>query len=353
MSQRKLSRRVFVKNSATATAVALSAPSLILSSRTRAADHVLTFGHTFGKATEDLMITGLDVFKEKAEEYAGGQLLVDIHEAGSLGDQNQLAQKVLTGSIQGCQVSTQNFTPYSDVYNLLDLPYLFPSNNSFEDLLATDEFVSSEFTTQPLSKGYMVLPGMWANAGFRVLGLSQKADRRVLAPQDLDGIKIRVTGSKVEQQIFAMTPASPVSINWAETYQAMQQGVADALNVGLGPLTASKVYETLGTATLTDINFNCHITVISARWFDSLPAEVQDAILKAAADSYAVQRTEQAAANERMLEMWRAAGIEITELNESQKDIWREAVGHQRPEWDSLKEQYGSSTYEKLVGWLS
>src|SRR5690606_11094007 len=42
-----------------------------------------------------------------------------------------------------------------------------------------------------------------------------------------------------------------------------------------------------------------------------------------------------------------------SDFERGQKDIWREAVGHQRPEWDSLKEQYGSSTYEKLVGWLS
>ena len=79
----------------------------------------IAFGHTFGKATEGVMITGLDVFKAKAEEYSDGKLLVDIHEAGSLGGQTVLPQKVLTGAIQGCQLSTQNFTPFSDVYNLL------------------------------------------------------------------------------------------------------------------------------------------------------------------------------------------------------------------------------------------
>ena len=63
---------------------------------------------------------------------------------------------------------------------------------------------------------------------------------------DLDGVKIRVTGSKVEQQVFKLTPANPVSIAWGETYQALQQGAADALNVGLGPLTATKIYKPWG-----------------------------------------------------------------------------------------------------------
>ncbi len=173
-------------------------------------DHKLVFGHTFGKATEDVMITGLDVWKTKAEEYAEGNLLVDIHEAGSLGGQTVLPQKVLTGALQGCQLSTQNFTPFSDVYNLLDFPFMFPSNDRFEDVLASEAFQSSDFMAQPAKKGFKVLPGMWANAGFRVLGISKKANKVVRSPDDLKDIKIRVTGSKVAQQVFKLTPASPV-----------------------------------------------------------------------------------------------------------------------------------------------
>ena len=76
------------------------------------------------------MITGLDLFKKKAEEYSDGKLLVDIHEAGSLGGQGVLPQKVLTGAIQGCQLSTQNFTPFCDAYNLLGVCF-FENNEEF------------------------------------------------------------------------------------------------------------------------------------------------------------------------------------------------------------------------------
>ncbi len=352
MTSANVSRRRFVKNSAVA-AAALSMPAIIVPGRAKAAEHVLTFGHTFGTATEDVMITGLDLFKRRAEEYAGGRLLVDIHEAGSLGGQSELPQKVLTGSIQGCQLSSQNFTPFSAVYNLLDLPYLFPSNQAFEDMLASDAFQESRFVTEPAGKGFTVLPGMWANAGFRVLGLSRKSGRSVRLPTDLDGVKIRVTGSKVEQQVFAMTPASPVSIAWAETYQAMQQGVADALNVGLGPLTATKIFETLGAATHTEINFNCHITVLSSRWMDKLPDDVRNAVFQAASESYSFQRTEQARANQDMLETWKTSGVDVIELSQQEKQAWIDAVGHQRDEWAPFKEQYGADVYESVLGWLA
>ena len=345
---RKFKRRELIKT-APIVAGALAMPAIWSSARA-ASDYKLTFGHTFGKATEGVMITGLDAFKTKAEEYTDGKLLVDIHEAGSLGGQTVLPQKVLTGAIQGCQLSTQNFTPFADVYNLLDFPHMFPSNESFEKVINSDGFKNSGFFEQPRSKGFEVLPGMWANAGFRVLGFSKKLGKKVKTPNDLDGVKIRVTGSKVEQQVFKLTPANPVSIAWGETYQALQQGAADALNVGLGPLTATKIYETLGTATMAQINFNCHITVLSYKWFSSLPSSVQDALYKAAAESFALQQAGQAKANASMETMWGKSGIDIYKPTTAEKQVWMDTVGHKLPVWDSFKERYGSDLYEMLSG---
>lgn len=347
MSKTLFSRRAVLK-AGSAAAVGITAPWIMSTARAKAA-HTLTFGHTFGAATADVMITGLDLFKQKAEEYSGGQLLVDIHEAGSLGGQTVLPQKVLTNAIQGCQLSTQNFTPFSNAFNMLDLPYLFPSNASFEKILTTEEFKASALVTQPRDKGFEVLPGMWANAGFRVLGVAKKADRVVKTPDDLDGIKIRVTGSKVEQQVFKLTPANPVSIAWGETYQALQQGAADALNVGLGPLTATKIFETLGSATMSEINFNCHVTVLSQKWFAKLPEDVQEAIYRAAAESFEFQKAAQTEANKNMIEQWKSKGIQVHVLGTDEKKVWAETLGHTLPIWDSFKDRYGRELYDKLT----
>jgi len=343
-----VSRRDVLK-SGVATAAAVALPFINTSARAAKADHVLSFGHTFGKATEKYMVTGLDFFKERAEKYAGGKLLVDIHEAGSLGGQTVLPQKVLTGAIQACQVSTQNFTPFSSVYNVLDFPFLFPSNDKFEEILASDIFKDSELTREPEGKGFKVLPGMWSNAGHRVLGISKEADRLVKMPSDLDGLKMRVTGSKVEQKFFQLTPANPVSIAWGEAYQALQQGAADALNVGLGPLTATKIYETFGSATMTQISLNCHITVLNKRWFDKLPDDVQAAIMRAAAESFEFQQERQRKANDEMVELWKSTGIKVHMLSDEERKAWHELAGHQLPAYDELKDKYGRGLYEKLA----
>ncbi|MEO9819276.1 MAG: TRAP transporter substrate-binding protein [Paracoccaceae bacterium] len=343
-----LSRRKLLKSGLILSTASVASPFVISSARA-AADHRLTFGHTFGAATEKYMITGLSQFKAAAEKYSNGALEVDIHEAGSLGGQNVLPQKVLTGAVQGCQLSTGNFVNYSEVYNILDLPFLFSSNDAFENTIQTDAFRNSDFISRPADSGFQVVPGMWANAGFRVLGISNKVDRVVRRPGDLEGLKVRTNGTRVEDVMFKLTAANPVSIAWGEAYQAMQQGAADALSVGLGPLTATKIHETLSSATLYELNFNCHITVLDRNWYAALPDDVQAAIMKAGAESYEFQRAQQLAANKEMIKLWTDAGIEVVTLNDDEKSEWVSAMGHQRSEYDALKDAFGRDALATVV----
>jgi TRAP-type transport system periplasmic protein len=315
----------------------------------RKADHTLVFAHTFTESTEKYIVTGIDLFKQLAEKYSGGKLHVDVHEGGKLGGQNVLPQKVQSGAIQACQVSMQNFTPFSEAYNALDFPYLFASNDAFERFLSNPYFMQSSLGTEPATKGLHVLPGMWANCGYRIFGVSKRNPREIHVPEDLKGLKVRVTSSKVEQQAFALTPASPVSVNWAETYQAMQQGTVDGLNVGLGPLTANRIHETLATATRVSMSFNAHVTVVGKKWYDALPTAVREAITKASREAWAHQQKGQRTADETMWAEWKAAGVKIFDLRADERAKWVAAVGHRRPEWNEAKDRYGRKLVEKIA----
>lgn len=342
-------RRKFLRTAAVVAGSLFSWPLMRSTARAAKPAHTLVFGHTFTQATENYIVTGIDLFKKLAEQYSEGKLLVDVHEGGKLGGQGVLPQKVISGAIQGCQLSTQNFTPFGEVYNVLDFPFLFPTNESLERLLEDASTQKTALITEPASKGLKVLVGMWSNSGYRVLCTSKRAAREIRQPADLKGIKIRVTSSKIEQQSFALTPASPVSVDWAETYQAMQQGTVDGLNVGLGPLTATRIHETLATATKLNMSFNAHVSVVNKRWFEGLPSSVQEAIDRAARDSWEYQKTEQRKANERMLAEWKSMGIKIIDLTPEERSKWVGAVGYQRKEWDAWRERVGRKLYEHVL----
>lgn len=312
-------------------------------------DHTMIFAHTFSPATEKYVVTGIEQFKQAAEKYSQGKLFVDVHDSGKLGGQNILPQKVQQGAVQACQLSMQNFTPFSEAFNVLDFPFIFASNDAFEKFLQDPYFMQSKLGTEPATKGFKVLAGLWANTGLRVTGISKKVKREVRLPADLKGLKIRVTSSKVEQQAFALTPGNPVSVDWGETYQAMQQGTVDALNVGLGPLSSARIQETIGTVTRIGMSFNAHVVVVSKRWFDGLPAAVREAIERAAAEAWRYEQTEQRKANDRMWDEWKALGIKVVDLSADERKQWVAAVGHQRPEWNQWKERYGKELYDRVA----
>jgi C4-dicarboxylate-binding protein DctP len=344
-----ISRGTFLRRVGALGAAFVACPLLTTPARAAAPSHRLVFGHTFGASTKDCVVTGLDLFKELAEKYSGGKLLVDIHEAGSLGPQTVLPQKVLGGSIQGCQVSTQNFARFSDVFDILDLPYLFDSNDQFERTIENEAFMKTEFVTRPAKQGFQVVPGMWANTGFRIFGVSKKVDRVVRRPGDVKGMKVRTNGTRAEEVMFRLTTANPVSISWSEAYQALAQGAADALSVGMGPITAMKIHETLSRATHYDLNFNAHVTVLNKKWFDALPADVKDAIFRAGRESWESQKQEQRKANSAMARRWKEHGIDVVTLSPDEKAEWRAAVGHGRKEYADLKQALGSDALEQLL----
>ncbi len=344
-----MSRGTFLRRTVSIGAAFVACPILTMPARAAAPAHRLVFGHTFGSSTKGYVATGLDSFKELAEKYSGGKLLVDIHEAGSLGPQTVLPQKVVGGSIQGCQVSTQNFARFSEVFEILDLPCLFESNDQFERTIEKDEFMKTEFVTRPAKQGFQVVPGMWANTGFRVFGVSRKLGRTVRRPGDLKGMKVRTNGTRAEEVMFRLTTANPVSVAWGEAYQALAQGAVDALSVGVGPITATKIHEALGAATFYDLNFNAHITVLNKKWFDALPTDVKDAIYRAGRESWELQKQEQRKADDAMMRLWKERGIDVVMLRPDERAEWKAGVGHERKEYADLKQALGQAALEQLL----
>lgn len=344
-----LKRRTVLTGTAAAACLA-SWPLILTSARAQKAEHTMMLGYSFAAASEKYGATAIEHFKGLAEKYSNGRLAVDVYAGGILGDQAVMVQKVQQGVIQATQVSMQNFTQFSPAYNVMDFPYMFNgSRDVFEKFLDQPFLMESAFGKEAESKGLKILPGMWANFGMRSIGVSKKKNADLRRPGDLNGVKIRVTNSKVEQQAFALTPGSPVSINWGETYQAMQQGTCDALNVAMAPLAAARINETMSSCTFIDATPNAHVTAMSMKWFNGLPSPVRDAILRAAMESWAWQKAEQRKIDERTLAEWKTAGMKVIANTPEERKEWIAAIGHQRPEWDQWKDRFGRDLYQKTL----
>lgn len=50
---------------------------------------------------------------------------------------------------------------FSDVFNVLDFPFLFPSNEKFEKVIGTDAFYQSEFVFRPAEQDVQIVQVLW------------------------------------------------------------------------------------------------------------------------------------------------------------------------------------------------
>ena len=102
----------------------------------------------------------------------------------------------------------------------------------------------------------------------------------IRVPEDIKGKKIRSTGTSTARAIEFMG-ASPVVISSQEVYQALENGVVDGFFTGKSSVMDRHFYEVAKYAFGRDMFFTDFSAVAHKPWWDSLPADVQQAIMEA------------------------------------------------------------------------
>lgn len=313
----------------------------------QASKKILRIRHavSFSKEQEEtLQNLGTWKFKELVEKYSNGEIIVDIYPSEQLGSQREVAEKVQAGALEIAHLSTQNLCQLVPVYNLLDFPFMFPTREKFAEVMQSD-FVKKVLHKEVEKKGVKVL--WYCPTAFRSLG--HNLDKPVKLPEDIKGVKVRVTGSAVEQEAFRLAGAKPTPVNWSETYTAMQQRIVDAVHVGLAPLYNYKIHETFKRVTNLNMMLNSELHICNKKWFDSLSADQKSVLEKAAAEVGKWIVADQEEKNKKVEEIYKKLGIEIYNLTAEERKVWIDTVGHQLPAWDKMKEQWGKDIYLKLV----
>ena len=211
-------------------------------------------------------------FKENIQNLTRGQVYVKLTPAGQLGVGTKLAEKVQSGTIQAAQHSLSNFAPFASAVDLINLPYWCGENQKFVNLV-TSAVWEQEVNSRVKAKGFKPLFYFCIDprtaAKRRGLG-----DEPFRTPQDLQGIKFRVPGSKILQQFYRLLGANPTPVAWGETPSAIKQGVADALDPAVEALYAFGFKDILSWVTFNRSVPDSQVYSCNLEWFEGLPADV-------------------------------------------------------------------------------
>ncbi|MEH6633729.1 MAG: TRAP transporter substrate-binding protein [Halopseudomonas aestusnigri] len=278
--------------------------------------------------------------KENIQNATNGKVYVKLAPGGQLGAGGALVQKVQSGIIQAAQHSISNFAPFAPAVDLINLPYFCGSNQRFINLV-NSEVWKKEVHRKVEAKGFKPLLYMVIDP--RVVALRKGTSGPVLLPSDLDGIKFRVSGSKLLQQFYRMVGANPTPIAWGETSSAIQQGVADALDPSIEALYAFGFKDNISHVTFTQAVPDSQMFSCNLEWFNSLPADIQAGIEFAAEITSLQNLAKVPAARVYAMSELRKSGVKFHSLTHDQLGNWKEAGGYQRREWDSFKVELAGS----------
>ncbi|WP_439517957.1 TRAP transporter substrate-binding protein [Hydrogenophaga sp.] len=251
-----------------------------------------------------------DRFAKEVADRTNAELKIQSFGAGQLGSLPQNYAGLRTGQIDMmlADTGTLALAKGGKDFNALFAPYVFRDHAHFKTFMQSDTF-------------RQMLDGVEKEAGFKLVGyVSDRtprqlttSNRKVLKPEDMKGLKVRVPETPAILEVMKGWGASPTPVPAAELYLAMKQGLVDGQDNGFDAIAGAKYYEVQKYAMKIDYIQSGLIVLIAAdKWARLTPAQ-QKAMTDAAVatEKWASKETWDGAA--RSIETLKANGMEIVE----------------------------------------
>jgi len=280
--------------------------SLLPLGEARAQDKIYTMKITIATLNDQIHAFARN-YGAALEKDSGGRIKAEIYPASQLGPIPRQSEGVQFGAIQ-CQVVPPEF--------------LVGIDERFE-VMAAPGLVRSMAQGQKLAADPQVLKlmlSLGADKGLHGVGLfmvnpaaiASKAPIRTLA--DFKGKKIRIFASKFQSEAFDRLGATPVAMSLGDVLPALQQGAIDGAVASTAVFTAFHYQDAAKYVTETGQPAIFGIVEISKKWYDTLPADLQQIVDQTAAREDVAINPQADQITENSRKAWTDSGGELIKL---------------------------------------
>jgi TRAP-type C4-dicarboxylate transport system substrate-binding protein len=140
-----------------------------------------------------------------------------------------------------------------------------------------------------------------------------RTDKKVMKPEDLAGVNLRMPGTDAWQFLGKALGANPTPMAFTEVYTALQTGAVDGQDNPLPTVVDAKFYEVTKQIILTSHLVDLNYIAFSKEVWDKLSKAEQDTIQKAADDAAEFGRNNQLEKEESLVSFLKEKGLKIYE----------------------------------------
>ena len=229
----------------------------------------------------DAMAAVNDKFAELLTTHSNGRFKATAYQGESLGTIAQMIAALQAGSVHGMIFPAGFVSAAVPSISMFDLPFLLP---------AAPANITA-FTAQ--SKAAVKMKEEAEQKGIRVIGFHGIGPQSFLTKfpvhklADIQGKKFRVIPSPARVGAYQDWGGVARPMELSEVYTALQQGALDGMENPPDVIYKMKLYEVAKYYTVTEHFAYVSNIIVSKKWFDGLPKDLQDVVTKAGKDTIA------------------------------------------------------------------
>ena len=256
-------------------------------------------------ATKSYVVITWNRLAELANKYSDNSFEFKVFPSMQLGDEQETVRGLQQGTIQISTLATNNFGVFAPSCGWVNMPYLFDSLDQFRQIVDAMWDQHNEWAIKEAGARCLSI----VDIGFRQLTSNAKFPVRSLA--DAKGMKIRTPQNPLIVSTFKALGLNPTAVSFAETFNALQQGVVDGQECAYNLTTTLKFYEAQKYG--TDINYAVHSAniIVNEKWLQSLTEKQRDALIRAGREAMEYERTQVAGLMEEDVVVMKKHGMEL------------------------------------------
>jgi TRAP-type transport system periplasmic protein len=234
----------------------------------------LKFNHVLGP--KEPFHDGFLTWAKRVDERTKGQLKIEVFHSAQLGKEEDIIEQIRQGANVGQNTDSARMGNYVPGIAVMNGPYFVETLEDVAKLRTAPTVVKwqEELATK---FGLKVVSFNWVQ-GYRHFF----TNKPIKTPEDLKGLRIRTPPAPIWQESIRALGATPVAMAFGEMYPGLQQRAIDGVELVYNNIPGGRFYEVLKYANETKHIMLVNFEVVSAKWFDSLPKDVQTALVEEA-----------------------------------------------------------------------
>lgn len=255
-----------------AAAAAITLSTVGLAATAQAQTFELKFNHVLGP--REPYHAGFQKWAKAVEERSGGRLKIQVFHSAQLGVEEDIIEQIRQGANIGQNTDSARLGNYVREIAIMNGPYFAETLDDVAKLRASPTI--KRYLDELADKhGMKVLSFNWVQ-GYRHFF----TNKPIKTPADLAGLRVRTPPAPIWQESVRALGAAPVAMAFGEMYPALQQKAIDGVELVYNNIPGARFYEVLKFANETRHIMLVNFQVVSAKWFNSLPADLQKILVE-------------------------------------------------------------------------